>query len=414
MEYRINLYLDKRRELKDGTYPIKLRIYSNIEQSQKLYNTHKSYSISDFEDICKTKVPKRFIEDSIYLNAFETKANNIAKNISPFNFELFERNFLQNRIDNTNIIDYFNSRIEEMYDSEQISNAKSYQSSLNAIKKFINKENPDSVRHLHIMKITKEWLGKFEKYIHKERGLSISTVGGYLRPLRAVYNIILKDNPMYEKLSPFSDYQLPSSKTVNKALSKGDLRILLDAEPKTEQQQRAKDFWFFSLYGNGMNINDIARLEYKDFDFKAGKFSFYRHKTFNSKRGDLKRIVVHTNEYLLEIINKYKNEYIAESQFIFPILKNDDTELIKKNKIGNFIRFINQHIKTLAKENEITDEISVNWARHTFTTLGVNQSLTLEELMQFLGHSNIKTTQSYVGTIEDENQKILIDKIYNF
>ena len=49
-------------------------------------------------------------------------------------------------------------------------------------------------------------------------------------------------------------------------------------------------------------------------------------------------------------------------------------------KINNFIRFINQHIKKLAKDNEITSDVSVNWARHTFTTLGVNASLTLEEL----------------------------------
>ena len=414
MEYRINLYQDTRRVLKDGTFPIKLRVYSNIEQSQKLYNISKSYSISDFEELCKTKVPKKFVEESIFLNAIETKANNIAKNISPFNFELFERNFLQNRIDNTNIIDYFNSRIKEMYENEQISNAQSYQSSLNAIKRFINEENPKSVKNLHIMKITKEWLVKFENYINKKRGLSISTVGGYLRPLRAVYNIILKDNPMYEKLSPFNNYQLPSSRTVNKALTKADLRTLLDAEPKTEQQQLAKDFWFFSLYANGMNINDIVRLRYKDFDFEAGKFFFYRHKTFNTNRSDLQRIIVHTNDYLLEIIEKYKAEFVHDSQLIFKILENDDSELVKKNKIGNFIRFINQHLKKLAKDNDITDDISVNWARHTFTTLGVNQSLTLEELKQFLGHSNIKTTQSYVGSIEDENQKILIDKIYNF
>ena len=85
-----------------------------------------------------------------------------------------------------------------------------------------------------------------------------------------------------------------------------------------------------------------------------------------------------------------------------------------KRKIRNFIRFINQHIKKLANDNEINPKISVNWARHTFTTLGVNASLSLEELRQFLGHQNIRTTQTYVGSIEDENKQKLTEKIFNF
>ena len=81
---------------------------------------------------------------------------------------------------------------------------------------------------------------------------------------------------------------------------------------------------------------------------------------------------------------------------------------------GVSIAAINQHIKKIANDNQITSELSVNWARHTFTTLGINVSLTLEELRQFLGHQNIRTTQTYVGSIEDENKQKLTEKIFNF
>lgn len=414
MQYRINIYHDKRRKLKDGNYPAKLRVYSIIEKAQRLYNINKSYSEDEFLELSKKRVANKYIEESIYLQAIESKAKDIASQINPFNFEIFEKNFLENRIESTNMVDTYNSRIKEFFENDQISSGQSYQSSLNAIKKFTNKKNPDSVTKIHIMTITKSWLNKFEKYIVEECHLSISTVGSYLRPLRAIYNIALKDNPLYDKLSPFGSYQLPSSVKVNKALSKKDLRILLEAAPQNKQQEYAKDFWFFSLYANGMNINDIARLEYKNFDFDNGKFSFLRRKTFQSNRGELKTIGVFLNPYLTEIIDKYKTEYVADTQLVFPIIENDDREFLKKRKISNFIRFVNQHIKKLAEENGVTAEISVNWARHTFTTLGVNQSLTLEELKQFLGHSSIKTTQSYVGSIEDENKKILIDKIFKF
>ncbi len=78
-------------------------------------------------------------------------------------------------------------------------------------------------------------------------------------------------------------YQIPASTRVKKSLTKKDLKTLLESNTKTSEQQKAKDFWFFSFYGNGMNINDIARLKYKDFDFEESKFYFFRNKTKNSR-----------------------------------------------------------------------------------------------------------------------------------
>lgn len=414
MDYRIDFYLDTRRVLKNNLYPVKLRVYSNIERKTKLYDLKKSYSKDDYEQLNKPKVNKKFIEESIYLEAIKNKANDIAKNITPFDFDVFEKNYSGNRYDKTNLIDFYNNRIEEMEKNDQIGNAQFYQSSLNAIKKFINEKNPENVNNIHIMTIKKDWLKKFEKHLEKENK-SISTVGAYLRPLRAIYNIALKENAIYEKTSPFnSGYQIPSSTKVKKALTKKDLRKLLEAEPKTQEQQKAKDFWFFSFYANGMNINDVARLRYKDFDFESKKFYFIRNKVKSSKRNDLFPIDVFINDFLFEVIEKYKVPFDNKNQHIFSIVSDTDDEKQKKMKINNFIRFINQHIKKLAKDNEITSDVSVNWARHTFTTLGVNASLTLEELRQFLGHNNIRTTQVYVGSIEDENKQKITEKIYNF
>ncbi|WP_299183934.1 site-specific integrase [uncultured Chryseobacterium sp.] len=414
MDYRIDFYLDTRRVLKNNLYPVKLRVYSNIEKKTKLYDIKKSYNREDYEQITKPKVSKKFIEESIYLEAIKNKANDIAKNITPFDFDIFEKNYSGNRYDKTNLIDFYNDRIEELEKNDQIGNAQFYRSSLNAIKKFINEKNPANVNNIHIMTIKKDWLKRFEKHLEKENK-SISTIGAYLRPLRAIYNIALKENSIYEKTSPFNKgYQLPSSTKVKKALTKKDLRKLLEAEPKTQEQQKAKDFWFFSFYANGMNINDVARLRYKDFDFEAKKFYFIRNKVKSSKRHDLFPIDVFINDFLSEVIEKYKVPFDNKNQHIFSIVSDTDDEKQKKMKINNFIRFINQHIKKLAKDNEITSDVSVNWARHTFTTLGVNASLTLEELRQFLGHNNIRTTQVYVGSIEDENKQKITEKIYNF
>ena len=413
-EFNISLYLDSRRPRKDGKYPLKIRIYSHIEKKTKYYPTKKFFKKEEYDSLFQKKPPKALAFDHDFIRAVETRANNIARRISPFNFKIFESNYYSNRVEKTNLISFYEKNIEKMISDDKIGNAQFYKSSLNAIKKFISEENSEKVKTLHIMSIDEQWLKKFEKYMVEKKKLSISTVGTYLRPLRAIYNIALEENPMYKNSNPFGKYKLPSSEKVYKALTKDELKILLSSTPKTKEQEKAKDFWFFSFYSNGMNINDVVRLKYKNFDFKERKFYFLRNKTKNINRTSLSNIEVYLNEYLLKIIEKYKNEFQDENQYIFPILSDSDDEKIIFTKVKNFIRFINQHIKTLAKDNGLNDKISANWARHSFTTLGINQSLTAEVLKEFLGHANIKTTQKYIGRLDEGNRKKIIDKIYDF
>ncbi len=66
------------------------------------------------------------------------------------------------------------------------------------------------------MLIKIDWLKKFEKEIIEKKLGSISTVGTYLRPLRAIYNLALKENPLYERLSPFQSRWLSNS-CINKS-----------------------------------------------------------------------------------------------------------------------------------------------------------------------------------------------------
>ena len=414
VEYNISFYLDTRRAKKNGKFPLKLRVYSLIEKKTKNYPINKFFTTEEYDSLWQKKVPKTLAYEHAFIRAFETKANRIAKEITPFNFKIFESNFSPNRIEKTNLISFYEKNIDKMISDDNIGNSQFYKSSLNAIKKFISEENPENVKTLHIMSIDEQWLKKFEKYIVEKKKLSISTVGTYLRPLRAIYNIALEENPMYKNSNPFGKYKLPSTEKVYKALTKEELKTLLSSTPKTKEQEKAKDFWFFSFYSNGMNITDVVRLKYKNFDFEEGKFHFLRNKTKNSNRTNLSNIEVYLNEYLLEIIEKYKNEFQHENQYIFPILSDSDSEKIIFKKVKNFIRFINQHIKTFAKDNGVTDKISANWARHSFATLGINQSLTAEELKEFLGHANIKTTQKYIGRLDEGNRKKLINKIYDF
>ncbi|MET3537726.1 tyrosine-type recombinase/integrase [Chryseobacterium limigenitum] len=415
MEYKISIVHDARRATADGSFPAKLRVYSTLRKSAKLYNINKYYTKEDFENITDKRPAKRYQEEAIALKSIEAKAEQIAKNLEPFNFPDFESQFYGNLIDKSNIFDYYKEAIEGMKGEDRIKTASSYNSSLKSLKRFLNPANPDAVNKLHIIDINKAWLNKYEKYM-LDNGKSYTTIGIYLRPLKAMYNIAMSENPAYEKHYPFGkgQYEIPATVKVKKALKKDNLKILFKAVPKNKLQEKAKDFWFLSYICNGMNMNDIARLKFKDISFEENKLTFYRGKTQRTKKTNLKEISVLLTSFSKVVISKYQKKETSPEDFVFNIISKEDTATEKVRKIENFTRFVNDHIKNLAKANEITAEISTYWARHSFSTMALNSGANIELIGEYLGHSDIKTTKNYLSGFDDANKEAIINKITDF
>lgn len=416
MDFKISFFLDKRRATKSGKYPLKLRVYSIIEKKTTLYSIGKEYSIDEFDKLLLHKTPKNLIEQKIAINAIIAKAHEVAQKLTPFRFEDFKRDFFSKSKDSNNIIDIFKTKINYLLKNEQIKTAKSYESSLKSICLFINSKNPDSVTNIHIITITVDWLNQYEKSMIKS-GKSYSTIGIYLRNLRAIVNIILKNNPQFKQYYPFGSgelYKIPSTKKVKKALKSEDIKTLNSSIPPNIHQQQAKDFWMFSYLCNGMNMSDILRLKFKDIDAEQMKLSFYRKKTVRANKQKLTKVDIALNIWALDIIKKYCNQDSNRDNFIFPILNNSDNEKDKIQKIDAFIRKTNQHLKCLAKDLGITTEISTYWARHSFSTIAINSGASVELISESLGHTDIKTTKAYLDGFDEENKRHLSNIISNF
>src|SRR3982751_6166081 len=76
------IILDTRRQLKNGTYPVKLRITHNREQ--KYYSTAFNLTKEDFEK-CQGGKPRQDFKDiSLKLQAIERKAADIIKDLELF------------------------------------------------------------------------------------------------------------------------------------------------------------------------------------------------------------------------------------------------------------------------------------------------------------------------------------------
>ncbi|MEO7215802.1 site-specific integrase [Mucilaginibacter sp.] len=414
-EVFISVYLDTRREKADHTYPVKIRVFTPSPRVQKLYPTKFDLTKKEFESIWETTKPRAEYKETRHeLQAIEKNTWELASTIRPFNFDKFEKKLLRNTGDGENVFYQFDQAIKKLKDNNQLGTASNYDLTQKSLKKFLVHLRGKEPKKLVFNEITPAWLTKYEGYMINTLSRSRTTVSIYLRSLRTVFNIAISDLEIDPDCYPFGKrkYQVPAVKNVKKALRKADLKTLMEAEAKTPEQARARDFWFFSYICNGMNIKDIALLRYED--IQEDKIIFYRAKTINTAKADLRPVVVYLTGFAKGIIEKYGNPRKSLKTYIFPILNDLQSEEVKFKNIKNFTRFINQNVKKLAESVGITSEISTYWARHSFATNAIRSGLSMEFVSEAFTHSSMKTTQGYFAGFEDENKSAVMESLMDF
>lgn len=414
-EYSISIYLDTRRSKKNGKFPVKLTVYDANNQKQKRYPTIFDFTESEFDSIWLTSKPRNEYKPTRKkIQAVLDRAEEIAAELNPFTFQQFEKKLFRKKNDGLNINYHYDQMIFELVKRGRIGNASNYQLSRKSFNDFAANHYDQDFIKLTFMDITKDWLNDYEQYMI-DKGRSLTTVSMYVRALRAIFNRAIDENEIKkEAYYPFGKkrYTIPSTKNVKKALNKEQLKTLYNAMPTTPEQEKAKDFWFFSFACNGMNIKDIALLRYKD--IKNNEFEFYRAKTLNTSKAELKPITIYVTDFINTIIEKYGNDSSEKTNYVFDILTDGLTPYQQQAKIKNFTRLINQHLKKLCIANDLPAEISTYWARHSFATHAIRNGASMEFVQETLGHSDMKTTQNYFAGFDKETKKEFANTIMNF
>lgn len=409
-EYKISFYLDKRHQKKSGKYPVKLRVYSTKTQQRKLLPTKFEMTESEFSQTwVNSKTPAKYRDNKLKLQAIENHANDIAESFHVFNLEEFEKKFygtLKSK-GQPDINYYYNKLIEEYKKNNQDGTASSYECSLKSLMSF------NKGKRLNFHTITPSWLKRYEHHMTVELGRSSTTVGVYLRTLRAIFNHALEDKTINKDIYPFGKrlYRIPHGKGVKNALTQNELIKLWNCNPKTKNQETAKDFWFFAYGCNGANLADIAMLKYRD--LSGDKIKFVRRKSVRTVT-ETEPVVVFLNDLTKAILDKYKTKPEKPDNYIFPIIDPNADSGQNRINIQNFNRLISTNIKSLAKAADINPDISFNWSRHTFATMAIRKGASMEFVGAQMSHTNPKTTKRYFAGFEDEKKKELSSKLFGF
>lgn len=408
-----NIYLDTRRIKKDNTYPVKLRV--TYGRKSQFYNTSLSLTREAFETVMTSGKPRQLEKDiRAQLTEIEKKANRIIEKMTQFTFPTFDKKFLGPEYQTGDIFAKYEEYIKKLEENEQFGTASSYRCSMASLKKFLTKyHNYDGIIY-PLTDITIELLQDYEKYMINENGSSASTVGVYLRPLRALLNTAREEEEISNDLYPFGKrkYQIPATTSHKRPVEESDMKKLFEATAD-EYEEKARDFWMLSYLCNGINMRDLVQIKF-GINLLKEEIIFLRGKTKKTSKRDAKVIIVPLIDETVRIINKYKNDDQTKGKYVFPILSAGMSSKEKYVASSNFNRFVGQHLKTLAKKAGINESISPLWARHTFaTTMRYNGSGD-ELISESLGHSDVRTTTNYLNSFRMKEKKKFANKLMNF
>ncbi len=400
------IYLDYRAK-QDGSHNVKIRV--TFGTRRKHYGTDIDLTPAEFDKIFypkkKATLTKEQQETKIKLDAVLNKATDIIDKLDPFTYPDFEKYFLKSNDMFGSVLSAFDTYIDNL-DAEQTGTADNYRASITSLESY--------KKNLKFTDITPTFLKKYEKWM-LTNGKSKTTVGMYLRALRAVYNqqdIDSKLYPFSRKANDKNKYKIPKGSNKKKALTLDEIARIYNYEADPDSQEaKARDYWMFLYLCNGMNVKDFCSLKWNN--IKGDTIQFKREKTKRTNK-EPKDIVVSLKAETWDIINKWGVKSLVPDSYIFPHYDNKMTPERKLQISQQLIKNINKYMKRIALKVGINKNVTTYYARHSFATILKRSGADIAMISDLLGHSNVSVTENYLDSFESDQIKKQTDVLTSF
>lgn len=125
--------------------------------------------------------------------------------------------------------------------------------------------------------VVPQWLIKCETYWLKSQNLT--TIGIYMRNIRAIMNDAKKNGIIKENQYPFckGKYEIKIGKSRKKALTLEQIGKISRFEDGLESTEKYGDLWMFIYFCNGINVVDLLKLKF--LNIEDGEICFIRQRT---------------------------------------------------------------------------------------------------------------------------------------
>lgn len=248
--------------------------------------------------------------------------------------------------------------------------------------------------------LSSDMMEEYEAWL-VNRGLMPNSIRFYLRTINTLLCKATVEGIMNEDKSLFSRVRLSYVKTTKRAISEAHIRAIQKLQlPKGTTLAFARDIFMFSFYMRGMPFVDIAYL--KKSDLKNGLLSYCRKKTNQP-------LAIEWEREQKEIIERYAKQ-TEGTPYMLPIIqKTDGTEYKQYLRVQENV---NRALKKIGRMIGLKMPLTLYVARHSWASIAQDMNYSIALISEGMGHHSIKTTQTYLASIDtsrinEANRKII-------
>ncbi|RYU94738.1 site-specific integrase [Emticicia agri] len=381
---KVILYTSK--TLSNGEHPIVIQLIKD----RKIKKISIGHSCKAEQWDFKANLPKKKHPQYRELEILIEKKKNEAKALlltletekNDFSFIEYEKKY-HNKNKRITVFTFLDKIVEDLIKANRVGNSDVYKDLKRKLSRHTNGKD------LTFSEIDQLFLNKLEQDF-RERKMSEVSMSTYFRTLRATYNKAISEGYAKRTDYPFEIFKIAkfNTKTQKRAISQDDIEKIINFSAEIGSKlYDSKSIFIFSYYAWGINFNDIAKLEWKN--FHEGTLNYIRSKTKKPQS-------VFLLPPAIEIMEYYR-EYRADN-YIFPILdfKVHTTPVSIKYRIKKMMKQVNKDIKYIAQQVGIKEDITTYVARHTFATVMKRNGTSITIIKDLLGHGTEQETKIYL------------------
>lgn len=362
---------------KTDVYPVKVV----VTHQKKIKRKTIGYSLkSDWDFITGLPKPSHDDFEQLYIKVVDIKKKAILSVFKAHEDLQQALNYLLDKplVRSDDFYAFAESYIESLRKQGRIGTARSYNDTLNIIKKFALELTFDD--------ITGSFIEDFK--IHKRiDGIRNTSLKKYLAEFRVLYNAAVRRNFCKDKQpfkGVFHDVRVRVRRLKNRYLTKDQLRKLVDADLQQQSYQRAVDLSLLQFYLCGLDLVDVYYLKVDQ--VYNNRVILQRAKLgLRGYEFDVKLF-----EQARKIMLKYGD---FDGEYVFPWKKNHKS----------YKTFRDNHRRDLKKAQQIIgvelqpkgEALTSKVMRHTFATLGKFERIEEDLLRELMGHERNDIDTAY-------------------
>lgn len=384
--------LDKRRQRKDGTFPIVIRlsfkgksrsIATGVFCHPELWNASNS-TIRTKHD---SSIPIKNKLDAVLLN-YQEKLNEFLKfrDVDTYGIQAVKEFLCNKNSRSTTLDEFWESEILRLESIKNFGNARNYKSAKGGLAKVMNLK-------VQFGMVDYPWLVKADSLM-KANNVTSNSVAVYMRSLRAVYNKAINYGIASVSDYPFRAYKIKSEKTTPRVISIDELKSYFN--PIQSQTSSCFDYWNYGrliFLLRGINFTDLALLTKEN--IKHGRIVYKRQKTHK----------VYSVE-LLPLTNEIFEYYeCSDRQTLLPILTNEEyaNKACLQARIGQQRKTCNKWLKMVGEELKIDEKLSTYVFRYSWANAAKSLGFSKDLIAEALGHEyGNSVTGIYLNDFDEE------------